>query len=107
MLRSIGVDNTSLWTDLPIYTATVALAVALGFASMLPAGVGVRDIALLQLLAPYLEQLQPAQGQLLALVAVIVLRLVWLGTELMASAVLYPLGYMHRQLPTDVNSRSQ
>ena len=77
----------------------MALAVVLGFVSMLPAGVGVRDIAMLQLLAPRLEQLVPHQGQLLALVAVVVLRLVWLSAEALLAAVLYPLGARQRVTP--------
>ncbi len=84
-VRAIGIDNTSLAADLPLFTATVALAVVLGFVSMLPAGVGVRDLALLQLLAPRL-------GQTEALVATVVLRLVWLAAEALLGAVLYPLG---------------
>jgi hypothetical protein len=91
-VRAIGVERTSLLADLPLYTATVALAVGWGFVSMLPAGIGVRDIVLMQLLAPQLEQLMPGQGQRLALVAVIVLRLTWLATEAVLAAILYPLG---------------
>ncbi|HTQ38874.1 MAG TPA: lysylphosphatidylglycerol synthase transmembrane domain-containing protein [Pirellulales bacterium] len=91
VLRAIGVENMNLLTDLPLDTATVSLAVVLGFVSMLPAGVGVRDVVLLQLLAPRLEQLMPQQGQLLALVAVIVLRLVWLAAEAALAAAIYPL----------------
>jgi uncharacterized membrane protein YbhN (UPF0104 family) len=89
VLRAIGVENLTLG-DWPLCTATVALAVVLGFVSMIPAGFGVRDIALLELLAPRLEQLRPGEGQLLAFVAVIVLRLVWLAAEVVISAVLYP-----------------
>ena len=94
-LRAIGVDSTNSLADLPLCTATVALAVVLGFVSMLPAGVGVRDVALMELLAPRLEQLMPHQGELLALVAVVVLRLIWLAAEAALTAVLYPLGRTH------------
>ncbi len=59
---------------------------------MLPAGLGVREIVLLQLLAPRLEQLMPGQGERLALVAAIVLRLIWLASEILIAAALYPLG---------------
>jgi glycosyltransferase 2 family protein len=91
VLRAIGVENVNFATDLPLDTAIVALAVALGFVSMLPAGFGVRDVVLLQLLAPRLEQLMPQQGQALALVAVVVLRLVWLAAEIALAALLFPL----------------
>jgi hypothetical protein len=91
MVRAIGVDGTNLFADLPLYTATVALSVAAGFVSMLPAGLGVREIILLQLLAPQLNQLMPAQGERMALIAVIVLRLTWLAAEIVFAAILYPL----------------
>lgn len=90
-LRAIGFENPNP-ADLPIFTATVALSVAAGFVSMLPAGIGVRDIVLMQLLAPQLEIVAPSQGQRLALVAVIALRLTWLVSELLLAAVIYPLG---------------
>jgi glycosyltransferase 2 family protein len=91
-VRAIGVDDVNLWSHLPIYTATAALAVVLGFVSMLPAGVGVRDLVLMQLLAPLLSEMAPNQGQALALVAAIMLRLIWLISESLLAAILYPLG---------------
>jgi hypothetical protein len=91
-LRAIGVENSELLADLSLCTATVALAVVLGFVSMLPAGVGVRDLALMQLLAPRLEQLAPDRGQLLAMIAVVVLRLIWLAAEGVLAVAIYPFG---------------
>ncbi len=90
-IRAVGVNDVKVIADLPLYTATVALAVVLGFISMLPAGVGVRDVALMQLLAPHIETLVPNQGQLLAFVAVIVLRLIWLMAEALLATIMYPL----------------
>jgi glycosyltransferase 2 family protein len=95
VLRSVGME-APLLSNLPLYTATVALSVALGFASMIPAGFGVRDLALLQLLAPHLEQLAPNQGQLLALVAVLVLRLTWLTAEGISAVLLLPWALKRR-----------
>jgi uncharacterized membrane protein YbhN (UPF0104 family) len=77
--------------DWPLCIATIALAVVLGFVSLLPAGVGVRDIALLQLLGPRLEVLSPGRGQALALIAVVVLRIIWLLAETILAAVLWPI----------------
>ena len=91
-VRAVGVDDTSFWSHLPIYTATASLAVVLGFVSMLPAGVGVRDLVLLQLLAPLLSEMAPNKGQALALIAAVMLRLIWLVAESLLAAVLYPLG---------------
>ena len=90
-LRAIGVEQAALFADWPLWTAVTALAVVLGFVSMLPAGVGVRDIALMQLLAPRLDEIASGSGETLAFVAVVVLRLVWLASELALAAVLLPL----------------
>jgi uncharacterized membrane protein YbhN (UPF0104 family) len=91
-VRAIGVEDVSFWSHLPIYTATTALAVVLGFVSMLPAGVGVRDLVLMQLLAPLLSEMAPNKGQALALIAAVMLRLIWLVAESLLAALLYPLG---------------
>jgi glycosyltransferase 2 family protein len=88
-LHAIGFGDVEFFSQLPLLTAVTALAVVLGFVSMLPAGVGVRDVVLMQLLAPLLESLSPGRGGTSALVAVVVLRLVWLVSETLLSAVLY------------------
>ena len=90
-LRAIGIEDVSLPANLLLFTATAALSVAVGFISMLPAGLGVREVILLELLAPELDLLMPAQGQKFALIAVVVLRLAWLAAEFILAAVLYPL----------------
>lgn len=88
-LRAIGVENAELLPQLPLCTAVTAMAVVLGFVSMLPAGVGVRDLVLMQLLVPRLDALSSGNGSTLAFVAVIVLRLIWLVAECALSAILY------------------
>ncbi len=80
-LRAIGV-NISPINDLPMLVAAVALAVVAGFISMLPGGLGVRDLALVQLLA---ESCGPAN----ALVAAVLIRLVWLVSEVSVCVILY------------------
>ncbi|MCC7083611.1 MAG: flippase-like domain-containing protein [Pirellulales bacterium] len=88
-LRAIGVANAELFAMLPLCTAVTALAVVLGFVSMLPAGFGVREVVLLELLAPRLNEISPGNGDTAALIAVIVLRLIWFIAEVLASAILY------------------
>lgn len=66
----------------PVLLAAVALATVLGFVSLLPGGVGVREWALDRLMVPQL-------GEVAALAGAIVLRLVWLLTELLISVILY------------------
>ena len=69
-------------SDLPRLVAAVAFAVVAGFLSMLPGGLVVRDALLMQLLAPMC-------GEANALVAAVLLRLVWLVSEVAACGILY------------------
>ncbi len=67
-------------------TAGVALATVAGFVvAVLPGGLGVREGVLMYVLGPTL-------GDDLAVVAALALRLVWVAAEVLAAAVLLPLG---------------
>jgi hypothetical protein len=81
-LRAIGVDSLLPIADLPYLIGTVSLAVVAGFLSLLPGGVIVRDALLLQLLSP-------ACGEANALFAALLLRVVWLVSELAICGILY------------------
>jgi uncharacterized membrane protein YbhN (UPF0104 family) len=81
-LRAIGVDELHPVNDLPRLLACVAFSVVAGFLSQLPAGLGVRDAVLMQLLAPFC-------GEGNALVAAVIMRLVWLVSELLGCGILY------------------
>lgn len=67
---------------LPLLTATVGLAMVAGFISLIPGGLGVRDWLLMTLLAP-------TCGPTVALVSAVLLRVVWLLSEVVISAILY------------------
>jgi uncharacterized membrane protein YbhN (UPF0104 family) len=70
---------------LPVVTASVALATVAGFVvAVLPGGLGVREGVLMYALAP-------AFGEDVAVIAALVLRLVWVAAEVLAAAVLLPL----------------
>jgi uncharacterized membrane protein YbhN (UPF0104 family) len=72
------------FTDtLPLLTACAALAVVAGFLSLLPAGAGVREYVMMTLLAP-------AFGHVAAVVSAVLLRLVWMASEVLVSVILYP-----------------
>jgi hypothetical protein len=101
---SIGwwIYGASLWATLrampgvevdaghwPLVTACVSLAVVAGFVSMLPGGVGVRELVVMTLLAP-------AFGQVPAILSAVLLRLVWLVSEAVVSIILYPMGRARR-----------
>ncbi len=70
--------------DLPTMTACIALAVVLGFASLIPGGFGVRELVVTSILAPL-----PSMGAARALGAAVLLRLVWLVAEVLVSIILY------------------
>ena len=71
-------------TDLPLLTACVALAMVAGFLSLLPGGIGVRELVILTLLAPF--------GSAKAVLSAIVLRMAWLVSELLIATILYLAG---------------
>jgi len=84
MLRGLGCE-TNLVQSWYLYTAIVAMAVVVGFASMIPGGLFTRE-AVFTLLAPVLGG-DPST----ALIVAAALRLTWLVAELLISAILYSL----------------
>ena len=71
--------------QVPVVIAAVALATVAGFVvAVLPGGLGVREGVLMSALAP-------ALGPDRAVVAALLLRLVWVVAELAAAAVLVPM----------------
>jgi uncharacterized membrane protein YbhN (UPF0104 family) len=67
---------------LPLLTASVGLAMVAGFLSLIPGGLGVRDWILMTLLAP-------TYGADIAVLSAVLLRIIWLVSELLISAILY------------------
>jgi glycosyltransferase 2 family protein len=82
-LRAMGETSLSPIDDLPFLTMIVSISVVAGFISMIPGGLGSRDLIMLELLGLRL----PASA---AVVSTVLFRLVWLAAELVISAVLYP-----------------
>lgn len=81
-MRAIGTEQLGPIADLPRLITAVAFAVVAGFLSMLPGGIIVRDAVLMQLLAPVC-------GEANAFVAAVMMRLIWLVSELVACGILY------------------
>ena len=70
-----------------IYAVAVgllSLAMVAGFLSLLPGGVGVRELVVMTLIS-----VQPAYGPVVAIVSAVLLRFSWLMAELLVSAILY------------------
>ena len=99
-LRAIGVDGVQLIANMPVLITAVAFAVVAGFLSMLPGGLVVRDAVLMQLLAPVC-------GEANALVAAVLMRLVWLVSEVVACGILYVVGGGRGQTSEDKEQSKQ
>ena len=65
-----------------LLTATVGLALVAGFLSLLPGGIGVRELVVTTLLVP-------VYGELTAILSAVLMRITWLLAELIASVFLY------------------
>lgn len=75
-MASSGLDQ------LPLLTAAVALAMVAGFLSLLPGGIGVRELVVIPLLSPVF-------GRVPAILAAVLLRIVWMAAEVLICGVLY------------------
>lgn len=81
-VRAVGHGAPFTASDLPRLVIAVSLAMGLGFVSFIPAGAVVRELVLLELLAPRV-------GEANALLSAVLLRGVWLVSELIVSVILY------------------
>lgn len=78
-----GLPGTEVsWDDFPLTLACVSLATVAGFVSLLPGGIGVRELVMIPLLGARF-------GSITAIVAAIVIRVVWLAAELLTSGIIY------------------
>lgn len=91
-LKAVGVENLNLAADFPQAIGVTAFAVSAGFLILfLPGGLGARDLAFIGLMTPWLEARMPGSGAVMATIASVVVRLVWLTTEFLAACVLITL----------------
>jgi hypothetical protein len=82
--RAMGVSDIGLIEHAPEYIAAVSLSMVAGFLSFIPAGLGVRDLVLVELLVKLF-----GINDAMATVAGGLLRLIWLVSELIISGILY------------------
>jgi uncharacterized membrane protein YbhN (UPF0104 family) len=88
VLRAAGRADAGPIGELYLYTAGVSLATVAGFLSLVPGGAVVREAVLAKLMVPQL-------GEVIALVSAVLLRLVWLLSELLISSILYIMWWGH------------
>ncbi len=82
VLQAVGASIAFTPYELSLVTACAALAVVAGFLSLLPGGIGIRELVVMTLLAePF--------GAGAAAISAILLRLVWLLGELILAGALY------------------
>lgn len=78
-----GLPGTHVtFEDFPLTLACVSLATVAGFVSLLPGGIGVRELVMIPLLGERF-------GPVTAIVAAIVIRVVWMAAELLTSGIIY------------------
>jgi glycosyltransferase 2 family protein len=88
--RAMGVANVGLVDYGPELIAAVSLSMVAGFLSFIPAGLGVRDLVLVELLVKLFGSC--GINSATAAVAGGLLRLIWLVSELIISGILYLWG---------------
>jgi uncharacterized membrane protein YbhN (UPF0104 family) len=97
------VRTTPQLEHIPLIAASVALAMVAGFLSLIPGGLGVRELVVIPLLAPVF-------GDVGAIVSAVLLRLIWLLAELAMSGILYvlaPAPAQHQESPATLNTSSR
>ena len=78
-----GIPGTEITiSDFPLTLACVSLATVAGFVSLLPGGIGVRELVIIPLLGARF-------GSVTAIIAAVVIRVVWLTAELVTSGIIY------------------
>jgi uncharacterized membrane protein YbhN (UPF0104 family) len=78
-----GIPGTTVAvSDFSLAMVCVSLATVAGFVSLLPGGLGVRELVMIPLLGSQF-------GAVTAIVAAIVIRVIWLTAELATSGIIY------------------
>ena len=89
MLRGLGLD-ADLAESWSLYTAIVAMAVVIGFVSLIPGGLFAREAVFTGLLGPLVG------GDAVALIVAAAMRFTWLMAEVAISIILYGAGWMRK-----------
>ena len=81
-LLALGAQAGGPFDHLPLHTAVIALAVVAGFLTLIPGGLGVRELVLTPLLAAYYDAD-------VALISAVMWRVVGIVAEIIVSTILY------------------
>lgn len=92
IMLGFGMVSESVFTELLYCTLAVSMAVVLGFATLIPAGFGARELATMVILAPFFQThplpIGVADSAIMAGVVVTVQRIISILVELSVSALL-------------------
>lgn len=93
VMEGIGVTGMEPVDHAAYFVGSVAVSKTAGFISLIPAGLGVGDMTLTQLMTNYCnEVLALPKPEAIACLAAVVLRLVWLASDAVVAVVLYFAG---------------
>lgn len=90
IIQLTGIGSVPI-NEFPRLTACAALAIVVGFLSMMPGGLGVREIVLVALLSPLDPEVFTTAT---TLIVAVTLRLCWLSTELLMTIILKGFGWV-------------
>ncbi len=103
IIQLTGVGSVSL-NELPRITACAALAIVVGFLSMMPGGLGVREVVLVALLSPLDPEVFTTAT---TLIVAVTLRLCWLSTELLMTLILKGFGCVPNARSKSINAGNE
>ena len=97
-MLGLGMTSESVLNELPYCILAISCAVVFGFITMLPGGLGTRDIALLMILTPFFtaHPIEGIEAADMALVIVVVQRIISILSELAVSAVFGVMNVVQR-----------
>lgn len=103
VIQLTGVGSVSI-NELPRITACAALAIVVGFLSMMPGGLGVREVVLVALLSPLDPEVFTTAT---TLIVAVTLRLCWLSTELLMTIILKGFGCVPSAQSKSINAGNE
>ena len=98
VVQGMGLDREVTVEGFPYFLAAITMAVVAGFLSLIPGGAGVREYMITVILGHFYfaEVLELPFAAVTALLAAVLLRIIWLVVELLLAAALYPLRHPPR-----------
>ena len=93
VVRGMGLEREVSGDSFPYFLAAITMAVVAGFLSLIPGGAGVREYMITVILGHFYfaEVLELPFAAATALLAAVLLRMIWLAVEFLLAVTLYPM----------------